>query len=108
AGLLQRGPRAVRAGLLSLPRLLSRLARRDDALGLLRFARDGLLARLFSGSQFAIVRLHAVQLFFLRAHVSDRHAAGHLGPDRRGPAAEIPGLLSGRRVLGESPRTGTC
>ncbi len=54
-----------------------------------------------------LVRLHAVQLFLLRAHVSPGHAARRMGADCRRAAAEVPGLFLRGRLPGEDYRGGT-
>ena len=107
------GPFAL--GLLPLPRLLSRLAGRRHDAGVCRFAGDGISAGLLpgsvdrpdqflvSGSQFAAVRLHAVQLLscavtcFRSTCCPSRSIVGSA------VAAAVPGLFPGGRFLGQSP-----
>ena len=91
ARVLRHRVRAVRARVLSVPRLLPGLAAAGCDVGLHRVADFFVPARLLPGShdrhdrllvpgsQLAAVRVHAVQLLLLRPHVSARYAARSRG-----------------------------
>ena len=112
---------AVRARVLSVPRLLSAAGRRRKCwrrlsislvlsflLGFFLEALDGPGRLLVARGQLAAVRLHAVQFLLLGAHVPAEHAAASRGTRSSCHAAAVPGVFSGGRVPGEDHRPSDC
>ena len=119
-GLLHRGGGAVRAGVLPLPRLFQRLARRPRPcsafvaslvmsflLGFFLEATLGMIGFWFLEVNSLLFVFMLLNFFFSGHMFPDRHAAGHLGHDRQADSAAIPGLFPRRRVPRQGDRPGT-